>query len=248
MPTPLVKYDNSLNQVQLSKLSATNSNIFFALCHQFKERGTETITISFDDLKRLSQWKGGRDPARFAENLYSVMEKIIQMSIITKTDKIATFLTLFSKFTVDNENKLLTAEISPHFTYLLNDLQADFTRWELPEFLSLKSNYAKTLYRHLKQFRSTGMFTTSIEHFRHLMNVPKAYPIHEVTRRVIDPAIEELRPIFPGLNWSYKKEKGAGNRGRGGTVTGIIFIFNTQILFFEEYKQIEVQPISEGRG
>jgi plasmid replication initiation protein len=235
MGTEVVNYDNSLNSAQLSKLSATNANIFFALCHQFKNRHQDTIELSFTELKRLSGWKGGRDVTRFVNNLDKVFEKLIGLTIRSKTERKTTFLTLFSMFSIDQENQVLTAQVSPSFTYLLNDLNADFTRWELPEFLSLRSNYAKTIYRHLKQFRSTGLYTTDFENFRYLLSIPESYNSTEVKRRVVEPAVEELRPIFPGLTWDFKKVRGEGRRGQGGQVIGISFYFNTQMEIKEYY-------------
>ncbi|WP_104687180.1 replication initiation protein [Helicobacter felis] len=45
----------------------------------------------------------------------------------------------------------------PCFGYLLNFLNANFTSFELLEFQNISGKYAKTLYRLLKQRRSTGV-------------------------------------------------------------------------------------------
>ena len=48
--------------------------------------------------------------------------------------------------------------VNPRFSFLLNDLTSQFTRFELAEFTALKSSYAKETYRRLKQYRQTGVW------------------------------------------------------------------------------------------
>ena len=52
--TMLLKYHNDLNQITLKGLNARESNVFFAICAIMKDHGLNELTLSFNDLKRIS--------------------------------------------------------------------------------------------------------------------------------------------------------------------------------------------------
>ncbi len=71
---------------------------------------------------------------------------------------------LFRRFRINyhdtQKTQLKSIEIQvnmPYFGYLLNFLHANFTSFELLEFQNISGKYAKTLYRLLKQWKSTGV-------------------------------------------------------------------------------------------
>ena len=47
--------------------------------------------------------------------------------------------------------RTLTVSVNSRFSFLLNDLTSQFTRFELAEFTALRSSYAKECYRRLEQ-------------------------------------------------------------------------------------------------
>ncbi|WP_312573998.1 replication initiation protein, partial [Staphylococcus saprophyticus] len=63
---------------------------------------------------------------------------------------------LFSMFEVNKKEQTLTIQVSEHFDYVLNQLNATFTSYELREFTELRSSYSKSMYRLLKQWRTVG--------------------------------------------------------------------------------------------
>lgn len=52
--------------------------------------------------------------------------------------------------------------MNSRFSFLLNDLTSQFTRFELAEFTALRSSYDKECYRRLKQYRKTGVWKVSL--------------------------------------------------------------------------------------
>ncbi|MDO5650237.1 MAG: replication initiation protein, partial [Gallicola sp.] len=82
-----------------------------------------------------------------------------------------------------------------------------FTRYELAEFAELKSKYAKNLYRLLKQFRHSGLLVKTTEDFRTLMDIPKSYQPINIDKRVIEPAMTELTPLFKDLTFTKRRAK-----------------------------------------
>ncbi len=65
-------------------------------------------------------------------------------------------MALFTYFEYKGDEKTLEVEVTSKFEYIVNKLTANFTVYELAEFTSLKSTYAKTMYRILKQWKSLG--------------------------------------------------------------------------------------------
>ena len=78
----------------------------------------------------------------------------------------------------------------------MNKFISNFTRFELNEFISLKSNYSKEIYRRLKQFKHTGIWKVHIDNFRELLNIPEKYRISEIDKKVFKISIEELNKYF----------------------------------------------------
>ena len=130
---------------------------------------------------------------------------------------------LFSLFEVDYEEKTVKVEVSKHFEYILNRLEVQFTQYELEEFTNIRSTYAKTMYRLLKQWRTVGKKEYGVNELRVFLDVPESYSNGEVTRRVLEPIQKELSNYF--LNFKYKVIK---SNKRGNPVLGYEFTWKPE--------------------
>ena len=82
-----------------------------------------------------------------------IINKLIKLNIRIETqEKIVKFV-LFTKYKIDKINSIIKIGVNEEFKYILNDIAGNFTKFELAEFVSLRSGYSKTAYRLLKQFR-----------------------------------------------------------------------------------------------
>ena len=133
-----------------------------------------------------------------------------------------TFALLYPKNDTEYNNLLrVEMTIHPYFAYLVNELRADFTRFELAEFIALSGKYTKTLYRLLKQFRQTGWAEWDFKEFKDLLDIPEDYEMCNIDQRILKPAIKELtqeRNLFdfgkriPFKDLKYTKIKKGGNK------------------------------------
>ena len=230
MANEIVKYSNDFHTAALSKLPPADAKVFFVIIQKLKEKGGQEVVFTWKELQHLAGLTGDRHSVRFADRLKNILTTIGSLVIWhTHEDGFSGF-TLFQEFDVVFSEQTLKVQISPSFEYALNNLNANFVLWELPQFLGLRSKYAQALFRHLKQFRSTGFWTVGIDEFRRLLDVPKSYRITNITTQVITPAISELSPFFRSLSWHYEKKRGAGAKGgRGGTVDRVVFSFQTSL-------------------
>ncbi|WP_181566393.1 replication initiation protein [Helicobacter monodelphidis] len=247
----VVKYHNDFNKLNLNGFSELQQNILFGLIFAIKDK-KETIMLDYGQIKEFTKnskltgqelWKQAQE---LEKNLSKLDFTIIKPCEDSKIFERATY-NLFKKFSLfystsdnnpDNPNKSLgqiEVKINEEFAYLINELTANFTRFELAEFIALSGKYTKTLYRLLKQFRSTGLLHIEWKEFLRVMDIPESYKICDIERQILKPAIKELtapRTLFdikrtPFESLSYTKIKGKG-RGRGGNVIGIEFYFTPE--------------------
>ena len=123
--------------------------------------------------------------------------------------------------------------INPQFEYLISNISANFTQYELTEFLTISGKYAKTLYRLLKQYRDTGILKISWVEFVRIMDIPKSYKMCDIDKQILKPCIEELsreRIIFGERKIAFKNLYIKKNKEnvRGHKVNQIEFVFDVE--------------------
>ena len=78
---------------------------------------------------------------------------------------------MFTGYEVDANEQELIVSINPKLKHVLNEITADFTKFELKEMTHLKSTYSKNMFRLLKQYKHTGYFKIQIEDFRERLDI-----------------------------------------------------------------------------
>ena len=194
----LVKYHNDINTVSFSGFSEKELNMFFTLVFLAKEEGGNELVIPFSELKKLSD--GDINSPRFLKTLKTTYDKLIKISwYYTNSNGFGAFV-LFNKYFVDEKNLNVSIRLNNEFKYLFNDLLGNFTKFDLLEFVSLKSSYSKNLFKILKQWESIKSKEFSVENFRIILGVPINYKTSDFNRRVLTPILEELPCHFHNLN------------------------------------------------
>lgn len=220
----IVKYDNYLNALHFGTFSKQDYNFFMALCARAKEVGGKEVTLTFDYIKELSAYKRDRGADEFISELKRMNRKLTKITCELENEKEVLMFVLFNTFRIDKENETLTVTVNEPFRFILNGIVSDFTRFELAEFVSLDSRYSKTLYRKLKQFRTTGYYTVGVNELRELLGCPTSYSNKRVMGDIIKPAVEELKKIWPTLSAETLYEK-----KRGRPVKGYTFTFKREV-------------------
>lgn len=226
MINEIVKYHNDLNTVVMRKWTAEEMNFFFAIIAKARGKGTSLIDFNKYELAELAKYSLEHNK-RFKTTMERLVDKIGQLRYIEKTGNSIKYMALFQRFEVHWETDLsdMTAyvRVSEDFEYILNKLSANFTQYELEEFTNIRSTYAKTAYRLLKQWRTIGKKEFSIEEFKNLMDMPRSYKSSEIDRAVIKPILKELSQYFIGL-----KVKKIKSNKRGNPVLGYEFTWKPE--------------------
>ena len=223
MSNEVVRYQNELNSIGFRKFNAVEMDLFFSICAKLKKQNTDTIRLTFEQLRELSNYKPTATK-RFVTDLENVYNKMLQLTYTTRNGLDIDKFVLFNGFSIRASEDVPYVEISinPKLESILNEIDNNFTRFELEEFTQLKSSYSKTVYRLLKQYRSTGIYIVNIEEFRRLLDIPDSYRITNIDQKVLTPVKKELSQYFDNLQIAKVKAK------KGNKIAQLIFTFTNK--------------------
>lgn len=237
----IVKHRNELNDFELGKLSPNQANLFTYLVYKIKDK--DKVVISYDEaMEKLDLPKEHR---YFKKLLLQSYNKIMDMKyynikINENGNTSGSISHIFDEFEWDDETELISLEVNQKNKYLFAELQNRFTQYSLAEFIEIEGSHAKTLYRILKQWRYTGETPVmTIEKFKFVFGLTEKYKLSDIDRRVLNPAIDELKKLFIGLEVHKKYEK-RKNKGRP-KLEGYWFSFKAE----QKEKTQTVQPTQE---
>lgn len=218
-----VVYKNEMNLVPLRRFTATEINLFFAMCNKLKEQDTNTLRLSFDVLKKLSNYSPEtRNINRFANDLDNVYKKMLNLTIRYEDDDVIERFVLFNHYRIHKREQYLEISTSSNLKHILNSITNNFTKFELKEMTRLKSTYSKNMFRLLKQYKHTGYLKIHIDDFKNRLDIPKSYRMTDINKNVFKPIIIELGSIFNNLTINKIKAK------KGRKIEWIEFTFDAE--------------------
>lgn len=219
-----VKYKNELNLIPMRNFDSVEMNLFFSICAKMKDKGVRKVQFSFEDLRELSAYKP-TSIKRFADDLEAVYNKMIQLTYRTEEAGIREKFVLFTGYRIDENKQTVDISVNPDLDYIINELSTEFTKFELQEFTGIRSSYAKTMYRLLKQYRSTGFYKVKIDDFRELLDIPASYSMSKIDERVLKPIQKELSAYFDNLKIIKNKAR------KGNKIASIEILFKEKKTF-----------------
>lgn len=228
-----------MNSLKFTGFTVTDFNFLMVLCNRMRDKDITEITIPFEEL-RLKTAYTRTSIQKFRADLERMNEKLMQVTCKLRTETKTIMFVLFPTFEIDMEKQELTVSVNEKFKFILNELIKNFTRFDLSEFVKLNSKYSKTLYRLLKQFKSTGRLEINLDEFRGKMDIPSTYTNRDVMSKVINPILKELQNYFQNLKCTVKYE-----HKRGKPVSGYIFTFTPEQLPEPVSKELPTDKPSE---
>ena len=221
MANEVVKYNNEMNKIAFTGFSPSELNVFYSLCALMKEKNTSEITLSYQKLIEVSGLKDSYLSEQKQTKIFEDMYKnLLKLTFGFDDGDNIIYFNLFNRFHLKRSKKEISIKVNEDYSYILNNLANNFTRFELLEFNQISGEYPKLLYRHLKQWKTTGEWEVSIDEFKRLMDIPTTYRMTNIDKRVLEPSIEELKKIKDFENLRVTKKK------KGRRVDKLIFNFN----------------------
>ncbi len=230
-----ITYHNNANKVNLGKLSEREANLLFVIFQKLKDQGNTLIRFEPQDLRIMLGIKISYDNlTRTARSMWNKIKTAdfweVRDIIVNGRECVSEknyMLFQVCEIVSDKETKeflYMDIQLNTGYHYLLNNLgMGQYTSFKLIEFQRVRGKYAKTLYRLLKQYKSTGILSVEWGQFRELLDIPKDYEMRNIDQKVLNPALKELRKIYPFEHLSYKKERRNSHDKR--KVTHIDFYF-----------------------
>ena len=233
----IVKYHNDMNKISFTGFNEKELNLFFSLVFLAKEKGTNELTIPFSQLKMLSE-DTDRNRDRFIKTLNNVNKKLIALHHQIKVDNTTYTFSLFNVFGVNEKDNVLTVEVNKIFSYILNDLIGNFTKFELENFVSLKSTYSKNFFKVLKQWENKKEKEFSLDEFKALLGITGKYEkMSALDTYVLGQLRKELPEFFPNLKIEKKKT--------GRTITSLKFTWGKKHQDINYVDDVEIQISTE---
>lgn len=225
MANEIVKHHSELNTIPLRSFTAVEMNLFFSIVSRMRDKNNQVVRFTFPQLKELSNYKATANK-NFLNDLRSTYTKLIRLNFgrTSKSGLRFEAFVMFTDFDIngDTEEPYVDIKLHEKALPLLNELDS-WVRYSLQQFNQLQSSYSKTMFRLLKQFRTTGYVYFTKEDLHELLDIPKSYNQGTIDQRVFSPIRKELTPLFRGL--TIKKKYG---KGRGKPVIGYQFSFKPE--------------------
>lgn len=237
----LVEYDSKMNELNFSKFKEKELDLFFCICYKMKNEGVNEVTLTFQELKQLSNYSN-RNLDRFIKDLESTYDKMLNIKIRTETKTSITKTILFARYHIEKQDRIVKIKIYEDAKYLLNDIEK-FTKFDLMEFVSLKSSYAKNMFKMLKQFDnedSYNWYQIAMVDFREFLGIPTHYKMGNIDQRVLSPVLEQLTPYFNGLKLEKIK--------KGVKVESLKFTWRTRKKKVENIENVEAIKYKSSLG
>lgn len=204
----VVKYSNELHELKFNSMNEAQQNVFFTLLQQFRKASGDTLELDFNKLFELAQISQGTN---YRKEILDKIGKLQEFKFRYQINELGDLRqdVIFPSIETDSKNKILKIRVSQGFKerYINSPLKG-WTRYELAEFVGLNGTYTKTIYRYLKQFKSSGRWRIRYDDFKELLGVPEKYRASEIDKWILKPAIKELsaeRNLFDMRRTPFEK-------------------------------------------
>lgn len=199
--TNVVKYNNIINRVEFANFKAFDLNVLFTLFSCLKDTKERSNVFYASDI--MNKLKVRRTYKELEESLLKIFNTIEEAEIYNSFGEVTDKIYMFDYFncfkTQDNKRKVDIKLSSFGKKYLTNFRDGEFTYFDLQEFLSIKSLYGKHLYRMLKQFRFTGVFTIKMTTLKKIFDIPSTYSNSRIVNNILYSALNEISTYFKDL-------------------------------------------------
>ena len=206
-------FRNKMNSILFPvNFTSRDYDIFFTICWYAKQLGYSDsrnyIEMPYSKISQffaegLNKTRFNNEVLEFCKKVLSENGSAIYKSLeITNNDEIMTAGVFFISIKAFRNTQILKFKLNTEaLDILFGTLK--FMRINLHDFISIRSKFAKSLYRLLLQYQNIrsdkdGFKCVNFNRpdFERFMSVPEKYETRDLDRRVINPAIEELNENY----------------------------------------------------
>lgn len=209
----IVKYDNTINSLKFNNFTKLDMDFFFACISKVYGKGTNQVSMTFEEIKELVSYTS-TDRKDFIFDIERMYDKLDSILYRYEDDEVILKFHLFQKFKCLKTRDEVQIRVAEEFVPLLNDLEKNFTFFELEQFVSLESKHTKRLFNILKQWKNNGCTTSYTEEKLKELFDCKTMRLKDFTSRVVRPSVQELNEKGYFTNLEFIAERNEKKRGR----------------------------------
>lgn len=215
--TKTVSISNALNRAAHKLTLSEKRLVMFAASELNNTTGNPAIELKATDLMEQYELDSSNTYKELKKVCKSIMRKApisVQMDGFLREINWAEYCDYHDS--VGKVKIQFTGKIAGH----ISELESHFTKYKLARTTGFRSAYSWKLFELVMQFKRTGLLRISTDEFADSMEATATHrkDFGAMRRRVIDPAIKEIREK-DGLEIKYTVTK------TGRKVTGLEFIF-----------------------
>ena len=189
----VVKHNELLRNTRY-ELSTTEQKILIYLVSKIDKNDKELRKVKFN-LQEYCEiagiQTGGESYIRLKETIRDLSNKSWWIQIDEDHERL--FRWIYGEPEIEKRGGVVELELSPTLEPYLIGLQANFTKYELINVLTLRSSNSIRLYELFKSYLWQHHWVVTVEDFRRLLNIENKYKaFKDLNRQVIKPALEEI--------------------------------------------------------
>lgn len=242
----IVKYRNEFNLTNLNALDKIEMDVLFTICSKITQNKAMEVEMTFDELKEKAflndkNYSWDKSIKKFS----SLADKILNIKFVIDRKQSFEMMTLFMLFSADGKEEKMRVKLNPDFATYLFDIpeKIGFSRFELEQFLFLKSKYSKTIFRFLLE-NFHGKWIIDFQEFRKRLDFPNSYS----NGRVIE-YVTNLLPELESTGYISNIELDVTtSRRQGRPIKDIIFSYKInqeKALEAQGQTTLDYQPVTE---
>lgn len=242
----IVKYRNEFNLTNLNALDKIEMDILFTICSKITKNKSMSAEMSFEELKEKAFLTEKRYVWKSAiKKFTSLAGKILSVKFVIDKQQSFEMMTLFNRFIANKKEEKMTVSLNPCFAHYLFDIpeKIGFSKFELEQFIFLKSKYSKTLFRLFLE-NYTGKWVIDFQKFKEILDFPTSYS----NGRILE-YTKKLLPELENTGYFTKIEMDYTTRNRQGRpIKDIIFSYKInkeKALEAQGQMRLDYEPVIE---
>lgn len=216
LPGELVKKSNALARARWSAESVWEPRLVALLASKVRAEDTDFQVYEIHVSELLQKAHSGRD----YQEIESVVDKVMSRVLTIRDDKGWTKYNVFSRCRFRRDEGMLELGFHPDLKQHYLQLQKNFVKYNLIEFLLLPSIYSQRLFEYLKSWCSENEHIESINNLHEMLNTPKFIKenFKNFRTRVLEKAYNDITK-HTDLRFKWEPIK------QGRAVVAVRFIF-----------------------
>lgn len=216
LPGEIVKKSNALARARWSAESVWEPRLVALLASKVRADDTDFHVYEIPASEVL-KGSGGKD----YKEIETVIDKVMSRVLTIRDEKGWTKYNVFSRCRYRKKDGILELGFHPDLRPHYLNLQKNFAKWNLLEFLMLPSVYSQRLFEFLKSWDDKPDTTISVADLHEMLNTPASFRANfaEFRRRVLDKAHKDITQNTE-LSYAWEPIK------KGRAVVTVRFIFS----------------------